>query len=139
MRRAHGPSQRRCTTLTRPENVCTRAVCRLKSWRGAGPDTIRYGRSSLSACVIRAQAIARGRLCSCAARTARGTLYNLVGFQTNLRFGEQKRVFSMIPGLAHAEFMRYGVMHRNTFLDSPRLLDRYYADRAIRLSPLPGR
>ena len=52
-----------------------------------------------------------------------GTMYNLVGFQTNLKFGEQKRVFSMIPGLEHAQFVRYGVMHRNTFLDSPRLLD----------------
>ena len=53
-----------------------------------------------------------------------GTMYNLVGFQTNLKFGEQKRVFSMIPGLENAEFVRYGVMHRNTFLDSPRLLDK---------------
>ena len=51
-----------------------------------------------------------------------GTMYNLVGFQTNLKFGEQKRVFSMIPALKNAEFVRYGVMHRNTFLDSPRLL-----------------
>ena len=51
-----------------------------------------------------------------------GTLYNIVGFQTNLKFGEQKRVFSMIPGLANADFARYGVMHRNTFLNSPRLL-----------------
>ena len=55
-----------------------------------------------------------------------GTMYNLVGFQTNLKFGEQKRVFSMIPALKNAEFVRYGVMHRNTYLDSPRLLDRYY-------------
>ena len=53
---------------------------------------------------------------------ARGTLYNLVGFQTNLKFGEQKRVFGMIPGLEHAEFVRYGVMHRNTFLNSPVVL-----------------
>ena len=53
---------------------------------------------------------------------AAGTLYNLVGFQTNLKFGEQKRVFGMIPALRNAEFMRYGVMHRNTFLDAPRLL-----------------
>ncbi len=52
-----------------------------------------------------------------------GSLYNLVGFQTNLKFPEQKRVFSMIPGLEQAEFVRYGVMHRNTFLDSPRLLE----------------
>ena len=53
-----------------------------------------------------------------------GTLYNIVGFQTNLKFGEQKRVFSMIPGLANADFARYGVMHRNTFLNSPRLLNQ---------------
>ena len=58
-----------------------------------------------------------------------GTMYNLVGFQTNLKFPEQKRVFSMIPGLERAEFVRYGVMHRNTYLDSPRLLDRYYRVR----------
>ena len=60
---------------------------------------------------------------------AEGSIFNLVGFQTHLRFGEQKRVFSMIPALANAEFVRYGVMHRNTFLQSPKLLDRYYADR----------
>ena len=58
-----------------------------------------------------------------------GSVYNIVGFQTHLKFPEQKRVFSMIPALHDAEFVRYGVMHRNTFLDSPRLLDRYYADR----------
>ncbi len=57
---------------------------------------------------------------------ADGTVYNLVGFQTHLKFPEQRRVFSMIPALRNAEFLRYGVMHRNTFLDSPRLLDRYY-------------
>ena len=61
---------------------------------------------------------------------AQGTVYNLVGFQTHLRFPEQKRVFSMIPALHDAEFLRYGVMHRNTFLDSPRLLDRYYRLRS---------
>ena len=57
---------------------------------------------------------------------ADGTLYNLVGFQTHLAFGEQKRVFSMIPALHDADFVRYGVMHRNTYLQSPGLLDRYY-------------
>jgi len=57
------------------------------------------------------------------------SVYNLVGFQTHLKFGEQKRVFSMIPALRNAEFVRYGVMHQNTFLQSPNLLDRYYADR----------
>ena len=61
---------------------------------------------------------------------ADGTLYNLVGFQTHLTWGEQKRVFSMIPALRNAEFVRYGVMHRNTYLDSPRLLDRYYRLRS---------
>lgn len=58
-----------------------------------------------------------------------GTLYNLVGFQTNLKWGEQKRVFSMIPGLENAEFVRYGVMHRNTYINSPTLLDKYYRMR----------
>ena len=61
---------------------------------------------------------------------AQGTLYNLVGCQTHLKWGEQKRIFSMIPALQNAEFVRYGVMHRNTFLDSPRLLDHNYALRA---------
>lgn len=61
---------------------------------------------------------------------AQGTLYNLVGCQTHLKFGEQKRVFSMIPALKNAEFVRYGVMHRNTFLDSPRLLDHHFALRS---------
>lgn len=60
---------------------------------------------------------------------AQGTLYNLVGFQTHLKWGEQKRVFSMIPALKNAEYVRYGVMHRNTYLNSPRLLDRYYRVR----------
>ena len=60
---------------------------------------------------------------------AAGTLYNLVGFQTHLKWGEQKRVFSLIPALKHAEYVRYGVMHRNTYLNSPRLLDRYYRVR----------
>ena len=57
---------------------------------------------------------------------AAGSIYNLVGFQTHLKFGEQKRVFSMIPALRNAEYVRYGVMHRNTYLDSPQLLNRYY-------------
>ena len=57
---------------------------------------------------------------------AQGSIYNIVGFQTHLRWPEQRRVFSMIPALKNAEYLRYGVMHRNTFLDSPRLLDRYY-------------
>ena len=66
------------------------------------------------------------------------TVYNLVGFQTHLKFGEQKRVFSMIPALKNAEFVRYGVMHRNTFLCSPKLLDRYYADRRNPLVAFAG-
>ena len=61
---------------------------------------------------------------------ADGTIYNMVGFQTHLTWGEQKRVFSMIPALRNAEFVRYGVMHRNTYLNSPRLLDRYYRLRS---------
>lgn len=60
---------------------------------------------------------------------SKGTMFNLVGFQTNLKFGEQKRVFSMIPGLENAQFVRYGVMHRNSFLNSPKLLN---ADSSFR-------
>ena len=66
------------------------------------------------------------------------SVYNLVGFQTHLKFGEQKRVFSMIPGLENAEFVRYGVMHQNTFLQSPKLLDKYYADRRNPLVAFAG-
>ena len=66
------------------------------------------------------------------------SVFNLVGFQTHLKFGEQKRVFSMIPALANAEFVRYGVMHQNTFLQSPKLLDQYYADRRNPLVAFAG-
>ena len=66
------------------------------------------------------------------------SVFNLVGFQTHLKFGEQKRVFSMIPALHDAEYVRYGVMHQNTFLQSPRLLDRYYADRRNPLVAFAG-
>lgn len=60
------------------------------------------------------------------AENSQGSLYNMVGFQTNLKFGEQKRVFSLIPGLENAEFVRYGVMHRNTFINSPKLLTSHF-------------
>jgi len=66
------------------------------------------------------------------------SVFNLVGFQTHLKFGEQKRVFTMIPALQNAEFVRYGVMHQNTFLQSPKLLDRYYADRRNPLVAFAG-
>ena len=66
------------------------------------------------------------------------SVFNLVGFQTHLKFGEQRRVFSMIPALHDAEFVRYGVMHQNTFLQSPKLLDRYYADRRNPLIAFAG-
>ncbi|MBQ3329303.1 MAG: methylenetetrahydrofolate--tRNA-(uracil(54)-C(5))-methyltransferase (FADH(2)-oxidizing) TrmFO [Eggerthellaceae bacterium] len=72
------------------------------------------------------------------AEDAQGSCYNLVGFQTNLKFGEQARVFRMIPGLEHAEFARYGVMHRNTFLDAPRLLDPSLRLRGPAESALPA-
>ena len=64
------------------------------------------------------------------AENSYGSLYNIVGFQTNLKFGEQKRVFSLIPGLENAEFVRYGVMHRNTFINSPKLLDEHFCMRS---------
>ena len=70
--------------------------------------------------------------------TAAKSVFNLGGFQTHLKFGEQKRGFSMIPALRDAEFVRYGVMHQNTFLRSPKLLDRYYADRRNPLVAFAG-
>ena len=66
------------------------------------------------------------------------SVFNLVGFQTHLKFGEQKRVFTMIPALKNAEFVRYGVMHQNTFIQSPKLLDKYYADRRDPLVAFAG-
>ena len=69
---------------------------------------------------------------------AQGSLYNLVGFQTRLKWGEQKRVFSMIPGLEHAEFARYGVMHRNTYLNGPALLTNNYALKSDPLTRFAG-
>ena len=102
----------------------TRAVCRLRSWPpgvlipcASGPSrpvglvgSPNTGHRPWANVQLRAENKER-------------TLYNIVGFQTNLKWGEQKRVFSMIPGLENAEFVRYGVMHRNTFLDAPRVLD----------------
>ena len=97
-----------------------------------GADTMRYG--PLRPVGLRDPATGRRPWANVQLRAenAQRTMYNLVGFQTNLKFGEQKRVFSMIPGLEHAEFVRYGVMHRNTFLDSPRLLG---ADLALKEHP----
>ena len=103
-----------------------------------GEDTLRYG--PLKPVGLRDPATGREPYAVVQLRrdNAAGNIYNLVGFQTHLRFPEQKRVFSMIPALHDAEFVRYGVMHRNTFLDSPRLLDRYYADRQNPLVAFAG-
>ena len=91
-----------------------------------GEDTLRYG--PLKPRGLKDPATGREPYAVVQLRkdNAEGSIYNLVGFQTHLKFGEQKRVFSMIPALRDAEYVRYGVMHRNTYLDSPRLLDRYY-------------
>ena len=85
--------------------------------KSRGPDDPRTGRWPYAVVQLRRD-------------NADGTVYNLVGFQTHLRFPEQRRVFSMIPALHDAEFLRYGVMHRNNLLNSPRLLDRYYRLKA---------
>ena len=91
-----------------------------------GEDTLRYG--PLKPRGLRDPSTGREPYAVVQLRkdNAEGSIYNLVGFQTHLKFGEQKRVFSMIPALKNADYVRYGVMHRNTYLDSPRLLDRYY-------------
>ena len=95
-----------------------------------GPDTLRYG--PLKPVGLTDPRTGRENYAVVQLRkdNAEGTLYNLVGFQTHLTWGEQKRVFSMIPALKNAEFVRYGVMHRNTYLNSPQLLDRYYRLRS---------
>ena len=102
-----------------------------------GPDTLRYG--PLKPVGLRNPRTGREDYAVVQLRMDNldGTLYNMVGFQTHLKWGEQKRVFSMIPALRNAEFVRYGVMHRNTYLNSPGLLDRYYrlkADPRIRFA-----
>ena len=95
-----------------------------------GEDTMRYG--PLKPVGLRDPATGKTPYAIVQLRkeNVEGSLYNLVGFQTHLKFSEQKRVFSMIPALRSAVFVRYGVMHRNTYIDSPRLLDRYNRLRA---------
>lgn len=91
-----------------------------------GEDTMRYGPMKPVGLVDSRNGRENYAVVQLRRDNAQGTLYNIVGFQTHLAFPEQKRVFSMIPALRDAEFVRYGVMHRNTYIDSPRLLDRYY-------------
>ena len=95
-----------------------------------GADTLRYGPLKPVGLVDPRTGRANYAVVQLRRDNADGTLYNLVGFQTHLNWGEQKRVFSMIPALKNAEFVRYGVMHRNTYLNSPKLLDRYYRLRS---------
>ncbi|MEA4965006.1 MAG: methylenetetrahydrofolate--tRNA-(uracil(54)-C(5))-methyltransferase (FADH(2)-oxidizing) TrmFO [Oscillospiraceae bacterium] len=103
-----------------------------------GADTLRYG--PLKPVGLRDPKTGREPYAVVQLRrdNVQGSIYNLVGFQTHLRFPEQKRVFSMIPALHGAEFVRYGVMHQNLFLNSPGLLDRYYADRRDPLVAFAG-
>ena len=96
---------------------------------GRGPDTIRYGPMKPVGLRDPRTGHRPWAVLQLRRENREGTLLNLVGFQTNLKFGEQKRVFGMIPALHRAEFIRYGVMHRNTFLDSPRLLDADFSFR----------
>ena len=94
-----------------------------------GPDTLRYGPLKPVGLTDPATGKEPYAVVQLRQDNAAKSVFNLVGFQTHLKFPEQKRVFTMIPALKNAEFVRYGVMHRNTFLQSPKLLDRYYADR----------
>ena len=113
----------------RPENHVYEGCMPIEIMARRGADTMRYG--PLKPVGLRDPKTGKRPWAVVQLRreNAEGTLYNLVGFQTNLKFGEQKRVFSMIPGLENAEFARYGVMHRNTFLNSPHLLDRNFRMR----------
>ena len=94
-----------------------------------GPDTLRFGPLKPVGLVDPKTGREPYAVVQLRQDNAAKSVFNLVGFQTHLKFPEQKRVFSMIPALRNAEYVRYGVMHRNTFLQSPKLLDRYYADR----------
>ena len=94
-----------------------------------GPDTLRFGPLKPVGLVDPKTGKEPYAVVQLRQDNAAKSVFNLVGFQTHLKFPEQKRVFSMIPALRNAEFVRYGVMHQNTFLQSPKLLDRYYADR----------
>lgn len=97
-----------------------------------GPDTIRFGPMKPVGLRDPQTGHRPWAVLQLRRENAEGTLYNLVGFQTNLAFGEQKRVFGLIPGLEHADFIRYGVMHRNTFLNSPQVL---CSDFSVRKQP----
>ena len=103
-----------------------------------GPDTLRFGPLKPVGLVDPATGKEPYAVVQLRQDNAAKSVFNLVGFQTHLKFGEQKRVFSMIPALANAEFVRYGVMHQNTFLQSPNLLDQYYADRRNPLVAFAG-
>ena len=103
-----------------------------------GQDTLRYGPLKPVGLIDPATGKEPYAVVQLRQDNAAKSVYNLVGFQTHLKFGEQKRVFSMIPALKNAEFVRYGVMHQNTFLQSPKLLDRYYADRRNPLVAFAG-
>lgn len=95
-----------------------------------GEDTMRYGPLKPVGLTDPATGRRPYAVIQLRSENSAGTLYNIVGFQTNLKFGEQKRVFSMIPGLENAEFVRYGVMHRNSFINSPKLLNADFSMRS---------
>ena len=103
-----------------------------------GPDTLRYGPLKPVGLTDPKTGKEPYAVVQLRQDNAAKSVYNLVGFQTHLKFPEQKRVFTMIPALKNAEFVRYGVMHQNTFLQSPKLLDRYYADRRNPLVAFAG-
>ena len=103
-----------------------------------GPDTLRFGPLKPVGLVDPKTGKEPYAVVQLRQDNAAKSVFNLVGFQTHLKFPEQKRVFSMIPALRNAEYVRYGVMHRNTFLQSPKLLDRYYADRRNPLVAFAG-
>ena len=103
-----------------------------------GPDTLRFGPLKPVGLIDPATGKEPYAVVQLRQDNSAKSIYNLVGFQTHLKFPEQRRVFSMIPALRNAEFVRYGVMHRNTFLQSPKLLDRFYRDRRNPLVAFAG-
>ena len=125
-----------CEELVSAERVVPRDFERAELFMACQPieEVARSGRDSLRFGALKPVGLTDPRtgrrpwaVAQLRAENVRGSAYNLVGFQTNLRWGEQERVFRMIPGLGHADFFRYGVMHRNSFVDAPRVLDSSFA------------
>jgi methylenetetrahydrofolate--tRNA-(uracil-5-)-methyltransferase len=118
---------RRATAMEFEHAELFRACQPVEEVARTGRDSLRFGAMKPVGLTDPASGLRPWAVVQLRSENQQGSAYNLVGFQTNLAFGEQERVFRMIPGLGDAEFLRHGVMHRNTFVDAPRVLDPTFA------------